>query len=1308
MSPAVMNFSSPSTSSQQSHSSLQNHSNTCNGEITCSFPSSSVPSVRNVSGRSRPRLVKLRKQQGSSQQGKSKSAQNGSGLNLFRSVSESSSRVDDAASTNTPNRGGIAGDVTFGKFDYKSDIGLKSNSRREECSGNVGKLVANVFGGNGSHSGSNLNLGKREASGISGQVGAGEFGRVDNVGFLFGVSKSSLTCDSKLENGVFAFGANRSSSPTQSNLDNGNFVCGVNTNNLAANLNSGQTESDGSMGISGTDNFVKYNSVGSVFDANKSDSAPNSNSGLSESNVSVGKSDNESGAGKLGADQFGKSENVCFVFGADKSNSGAVSNLENRNSCRSGGTLSMNGFGQFVNVDFVFGAGKSVLNAEEKDTGKKNLGIDEFRKLSNVEFAFGSKSNMAASRLNSETSHPCENVGKFGDEKGKLEEENKLEVRTLYNVDFVSDANCRNVTSNMNLGKNESLENNGKSVPELREKMKLDTGGDFGKVGYAGFECGTNSSDLRSDCKLERTGSDENVGKSVSYEDGNLRHKAQWRKFGDMGFVFGSKKSDSTSSADLEISENGRSAGKLEFFWGNNMKGDVETEFQKAIGGDVFVFSSGSKESSTFNGSNEVGDGMNKWNSENAEKCTSFVKKQNEYAGSDANVMHNFVLGSTNSLGSAISEHPVFKLSDEIKTLNINDSEKVNGTDKTRSCDNNSCAESDNKFVLGSITSWNQLKGATLEVPGKGVAVEKTEGANVKTGIKKTFPSGNNETSAGSFGGSAENILPAELRNTNTRFGVGVVREPINSGKENHPSNMDNKSLDGGPFPRPQPNDDRSLHKGPISSSLSSMGVSFWPNGSVTEVPFVAEDEVKDEFCFTSTPVGLGASFTDFSKPNLNASCSFTASLFPGLSKKLESSTNNRSVRHKKWKKTRGKLKQSMHVQQLAGEDYLSKQGISQQNLESPGCGSPMDFAPYEDTNNIPSPANLTDFAETKDADLAAAGEQSDINEGDKKYSEPNNKASGDYFKNYFVADRSVETFACGAEAEQVYSATERDSIDSPAGVASAEADFFSKTQRENSGCTAPFCFVSNIESSGGKKPPFSASSSAQDGLSAIRRQYRKKYKLKVGCGSDRSSPSPKVDFASSSVQFSPLAGNSLHLDSLQVQNEVTLNSQSIGNHIFKAGEDVKQGFREASIKKACELWRVRGNQAYKKGDLFKAEEFYTKGIDVIPHTKQSGCCIEPLVLCYSNRAATRMYLGQTREALRDCTIAAALDPSFLKVKIRAANCHLLLGEVGHAVQYFSKCLESGSDVCLDRRITIEAADGIQKAQVPHYLYFKF
>lgn len=82
----------------------------------------------------------------------------------------------------------------------------------------------------------------------------------------------------------------------------------------------------------------------------------------------------------------------------------------------------------------------------------------------------------------------------------------------------------------------------------------------------------------------------------------------------------------------------------------------------------------------------------------------------------------------------------------------------------------------------------------------------------------------------------------------------------------------------------------------------------------------------------------------------------------------------------------------------------------------------------------------------------------------------------------------------------------------------------------------------------------------------------------------------------------------------------------------------------------------IRGNQAYKNWELSKAEDLYTQGIICVPSSERSGCCLRPLLLCYSNRAATRMSLSRIREALGDCVMAIALDPNFLKAQMRAAK----------------------------------------------------
>lgn len=183
-----------------------------------------------------------------------------------------------------------------------------------------------------------------------------------------------------------------------------------------------------------------------------------------------------------------------------------------------------------------------------------------------------------------------------------------------------------------------------------------------------------------------------------------------------------------------------------------------------------------------------------------------------------------------------------------------------------------------------------------------------------------------------------------------------------------------------------------------------------------------------------------------------------------------------------------------------------------------------------------------------------------------------------------------------------------------------------------------------------------STSLPAQDGLAAIRHQYKKKYKLKVE--------------SNHTVQ---------------------------GDNFDK--ENSRPDAEGTATHDTCEHWRIRGNQAYQAGKFSKAEELYTMGINSTPRTNNLECSMKPLLLCYSNRAATRMTLGRMREAISDCTLAAASDPNFFKVILRAGTCHLVLGEVEDAINCYNKCLESGTNVCLDRRVTIEAGDRLQRAK---------
>ncbi|GKA72043.1 phospholipase A1-Igamma1, chloroplastic-like protein [Tanacetum coccineum] len=80
----------------------------------------------------------------------------------------------------------------------------------------------------------------------------------------------------------------------------------------------------------------------------------------------------------------------------------------------------------------------------------------------------------------------------------------------------------------------------------------------------------------------------------------------------------------------------------------------------------------------------------------------------------------------------------------------------------------------------------------------------------------------------------------------------------------------------------------------------------------------------------------------------------------------------------------------------------------------------------------------------------------------------------------------------------------------------------------------------------------------------------------------------------------------------------------------------------------------IMGNQAYSNGDLAKAEDYYMKGLNSVSQNEKSRSCLEPLMLCYSNRATTSISLGRMKEVLGDCLTASNIDTGFLKAHVRA------------------------------------------------------
>ncbi|EOY32761.1 hypothetical protein QUC31_019276 [Theobroma cacao] len=503
---------------------------------------------------------------------------------------------------------------------------------------------------------------------------------------------------------------------------------------------------------------------------------------------------------------------------------------------------------------------------------------------------------------------------------------------------------------------------------------------------------------------------------------------------------------------------------------------------------------------------------------------------------------------------------------------------------------------------------------------------------------------------------------------------------------------------------------------------FSSSSMHFQPGANVFGMTSDQPDK-KDEFGFTAKQDHIETPFVEFKTPNPRTN------IFSGLNKKLEFNAKREAGTSTKVKKRKGKLKQPAPVQLRHGQDFVSSKTTPQDNAEAPESYSPMDVSPYQETladtqcSRESSVASDECFSLDKkftscdsqpavssdaiDEDLVAATQHMNINEREEKDEKTEEEGSGNVFDKSVAAEAPQEDSVSGAETESFISAAEEIdyNIDIVVSSAESEASTRSNIERQDSDAQMYSASPSNLEHISGFGFTFAASSSAQSQLSSSKRHQKKKNLAKIAFDSPNSSLNVRIPYASSSVQFSPYPGASLHVFPGQDQKPdvSTLQSKVRENSVVDKGPKVKHepyltGARTAA-QESCEKWRLRGNQAYANGDSSKAEEYYTQGINCITPNETSRSCLQALMLCYSNRAATRMSLGRMKDAVGDCMMAVAIDPNFSRVQLRLANCYLALGEVENAMQYFTKCLQSGSDICVDRKIAVQASDGLQKAQ---------
>jgi len=98
---------------------------------------------------------------------------------------------------------------------------------------------------------------------------------------------------------------------------------------------------------------------------------------------------------------------------------------------------------------------------------------------------------------------------------------------------------------------------------------------------------------------------------------------------------------------------------------------------------------------------------------------------------------------------------------------------------------------------------------------------------------------------------------------------------------------------------------------------------------------------------------------------------------------------------------------------------------------------------------------------------------------------------------------------------------------------------------------------------------------------------------------------------------------------------------------------------------------KAEGNAAFQSGRALDAINAYTEALDIDKLNKEFNSTL------YSNRAAAYMKLKRWQEALTDCTRCLELKPSFVKAKVRRAQCCLELKQYDEAIRYYDALCKS-------------------------------
>jgi tetratricopeptide (TPR) repeat protein len=111
--------------------------------------------------------------------------------------------------------------------------------------------------------------------------------------------------------------------------------------------------------------------------------------------------------------------------------------------------------------------------------------------------------------------------------------------------------------------------------------------------------------------------------------------------------------------------------------------------------------------------------------------------------------------------------------------------------------------------------------------------------------------------------------------------------------------------------------------------------------------------------------------------------------------------------------------------------------------------------------------------------------------------------------------------------------------------------------------------------------------------------------------------------------------------------------------------------------KSPVEVFKIQGNESFKKGDIDGALKFYSQAINVgyDGKTEEQKAILAD---CYANRAACYRQLYRGDECVSDCTNALKLKPNHVKAFIRRGQSYESLERYKHALEDYEAATRLG------------------------------